>query len=109
MTEYRATLMTHHLRAQPPDHPGAEAGRRHSIHHELGNYMTCHDRAFEQRFGLAVISVKDRRCPPCRARRGHGVLARSTLLLPRPLVLAAVLVVVTGARVALAPLHSNAA
>ena len=56
VTEYRATLMTHHLRAQPPDHPGAEAGRRHSIHHELGNYMTCHDRAFEQRFGLAVIS-----------------------------------------------------
>jgi hypothetical protein len=56
VTEYRATLMTHHLRAQPPDHPGAEARRRHSIHHELGNYMTCHDRAFEQRFQLAVIS-----------------------------------------------------
>jgi hypothetical protein len=44
-----------------------------------------------------------------RARGGHGVLtpsfAGSTLLLPRSLVLAAVLVVVTGARVALAPSH----
>jgi hypothetical protein len=49
--------------------------------------------------------------PPRRALGGHGLLVRSfassTLLLPRSLVLAAVLVVVTGARVALAPSHAT--
>ena len=29
VTEYRATLMTHHLRARSWTHPGAEARRRH--------------------------------------------------------------------------------
>jgi hypothetical protein len=39
VTGYRATLMTHHLRAQPGDHPGAEVRRRHSINQELGNTL----------------------------------------------------------------------
>ena len=56
--------------------------------------------------------MKDRDCLPCRAHGGHGLLSihlsSSTLLLPRSLVLAAVLVVVTGARVALAPSHRDA-
>jgi hypothetical protein len=54
-----------------------------------------------------VISLKDRGCLPCRARGGTDIplfIFRSpTLLLPRSLILAEVLVVVTGARVALAP------
>lgn len=40
--------------------------------------------------------MKDRECLPCRARRGHGLLARSLLLLSRSLVLATVLVVPRG-------------
>jgi len=47
-------------------------------------------------FDWPWLAVKDREWLPCRARRGHGLLARSPLLLSRSLVLAAVLAVLTG-------------
>ena len=57
-------------------------------------------------------SRENRGCLPCRAHRGHGrsfsLFAEFGLLLPRSLVLVAVLVVVTEARVALAPSHRDA-
>ena len=55
-----------------------------------------------------MISRERCGCLPYRARTYGSSLPSPTLFLPRSLVLAAVLVVVTGAMVALAPSHRDA-